>query len=65
LGKKRNLKSFAGYTLIYNRIAIGVLGMFSEKKLNLADFEIQGIFCNQISRELKSFFDAQEFLSVK
>jgi len=38
--------------------------MFSEKKLNLADFEILGIFCNQISKELKSFFDAKEFLSV-
>ena len=34
-------------------LVIGVLGMFSEKKLNLADFEILGIFCNQISRELK------------
>jgi DNA-binding Lrp family transcriptional regulator len=63
--KKENLKSFAGYPLIYNRNAIGVLGMFSEKKLNLADFELLGIFCNQISRELKSFFEAQEFLSIK
>ncbi|HXW12440.1 MAG TPA: GAF domain-containing protein [Nitrososphaeraceae archaeon] len=63
--RKENLKSFAGYPLIYNRDTIGILGMFSEKKLNLADFEILGIFCSQISRELKSFFDAQEFLSVK
>ncbi len=63
--RKENLKSFAGYPLIYNRNAIDVLAMFSEKKLNLVDFEILGIFCNQISKELKSFFDAQEFLSVK
>jgi DNA-binding Lrp family transcriptional regulator len=59
-----NLRSFAGYPLIYNRNAVGVLAMFSQKKLNLADFEILGIFCNQISKELKSFFDAKEFLSV-
>lgn len=63
--KKERLKSFAGYPLIYNRNAIGVLAMFSEKKLHLTDFEILGIFCNQISKELKSFFDAQEFLSIK
>jgi DNA-binding Lrp family transcriptional regulator len=62
---REKLKSFAGYPLIYNRDAIGVLAMFSEKKLKLVDFEILGIFCNQISKELKSFFDAQEFLSVK
>ena len=44
---KENLKSFVGYPLIYNRNAVGVLAMFSEKKLNLADFEILGIFCNR------------------
>jgi DNA-binding Lrp family transcriptional regulator len=62
--KKENLKSFAGYPLIYNYQAIGVLAMFSEKRLNLLDFEILGIFCEQISRELKGFFDAQKFLSI-
>jgi DNA-binding Lrp family transcriptional regulator len=62
--KKENLKSFAGYPLIYNSQAIGVLAMFSEKKLNLLDFEILGIFCDQISRELISFFEAQKFLSI-
>jgi DNA-binding Lrp family transcriptional regulator len=62
--KRDNLKSFAGYPLIYNHDAIGVLAMFSEKKLNLLDFEILGIFCDQISKELKSFFDAQKFLSI-
>lgn len=54
--RKEKLKSFAGYPLTYNRDAIGVLAMFSEKKLNLVDFEILGIFCNQISKELKRFF---------
>ena len=63
--RKEKLKSFAGYPLFHNRDAIGVLAMFSEKKLHLVDFEILGIFCNQISKELKSFFEAQEFLSVK
>jgi transcriptional regulator with GAF, ATPase, and Fis domain len=53
--KKENLESFAGYPLIYNYDTIGVLAMFSEKKLNLLDFEILGIFCDQISKELKSF----------
>jgi len=50
---------------MYNRDAIGVLAMFSEKKLNLVDFEVLRIFCTQISKELKGFFDAQEFLSIK
>ena len=48
--RKENLKSFAGYPLIYNHSAIRGIGMFSEKKLNLADFEILGIFCNQIQK---------------
>jgi len=38
--------------------------MFSEKKLNLVDFEILEIFCNEISKELTSFFDMQEYLSL-
>ena len=62
--RKEKLKSFAGYPLIYNGNAIGVLAMFSEKKLNLADFEILEIFCNEISNELTSFFDMQEYLSL-
>ena len=44
---------------------IGVLGMFSEKKLSPADFEILGLFCEQVSNELASFFRAAEFLSIK
>jgi DNA-binding Lrp family transcriptional regulator len=63
--RKEKLKSFAGYPLIYKGGAIGVLALFSEKKLHLADFEILGIFCNEISKELTSLFDAQEYLSIK
>jgi hypothetical protein len=39
--------------------------MFSERKLHLADFEILEIFCNEISKELTSLFDAQEYLSIQ
>ena len=63
--KKEKLKSFAGYPLMSRGQPIGVLGMFSEKKLSPADFEILGVFCNQVSNELASFFRAAEFLSVK
>jgi len=63
--RKEKLKSFASYPLIYKSDAIGVLAMFSEKKLNLIDFEILEIFCNEISKELTSFFDMQEYLSIK
>jgi len=38
--------------------------MFCEKKLNLLDFEILGIFCDEVSKELKGFFDTQKFLSL-
>ena len=63
--KKEKLKSFAGYPLISKGQSIGVLGMFSEKKLSPADFEILGVFCDQVSKELTSFFSAAEFLSIK
>ena len=63
--KKERLKSFAGYPLMSKGQPIGVLGMFSEKKLSPADFEILRVFCDQISNELASFFDAAEFLSIK
>jgi DNA-binding Lrp family transcriptional regulator len=63
--KKERLKSFAGYPLLSKGLAIGVLGMFSEKKLSPADFEILGVFCDQVSKELASFFSATEFLSIK
>jgi DNA-binding Lrp family transcriptional regulator len=54
--KKENLKSFVGYPLIYNRESVGVLAMFSEKKLRPSDFELLGIFCDHISKELSVFF---------
>lgn len=63
--KKEKLKSFAGYPLVSKGQSIGVLGMFSEKKLSPADFEILGVFCDQVSKELTSFFIAAEFLSIK
>ena len=63
--KKENLKSFARYPLIYKGESVGVLGMFSEKKLRPADFEILGIFCDQLSKELAGLFDALDFLSIK
>lgn len=63
--KKERLKSFAGYPLMSKSQPIGVLGMFSEKKLSPAEFEILRVFCDQISNELASFFSAAEFLSIK
>jgi len=39
--------------------------MFSEKRLFPAEFELLGIFCNQISKELAVFFDALDFLPVR
>ena len=63
--KKEKLKSFAGYPLVSKGQPIGILGMFSEKKLSPADFEILGVFCDQVSKELSSFFSAAEFLSIK
>jgi GAF domain-containing protein len=63
--KKEKLKSFTGYPLISKGQPVGVLGMFSEKKLSPADFEILGVFCDQVSEELSSFFSAAEFLSIK
>jgi DNA-binding Lrp family transcriptional regulator len=52
--KREKLKSFAAYPLLHNDIAIGVIAMFSHKKLNPADFELLGLFSNQISKELSS-----------
>ena len=63
--KKERLKSFAGYPLMSKGQPIGVLGMFSEKKLSPADFEILRVFCDQISNELASLYSAAEFLSIK
>jgi len=61
--KKEKMKSFAGYPLIYNGKPVAVLAMFSRKKLNHLDFELLGIFCDQLSKELAGFFEAKDFLS--
>ena len=60
--KKEKLKSFAAYPLIYKREAVAVLAMFSKKKLTHVDFEILGVFCDQLSKELAGFFEAKDFL---
>jgi hypothetical protein len=41
--------------------SVAVLAMFSKKKLTHIDFEILGIFCDQLSKELASFFEAKGF----
>jgi len=61
--KKEKLKSFAAYPLIYKGEAVAVLAMFSKKKLTHVDFEIIGVFCDQLSKELVGFFEAKDFLS--
>ena len=61
--KKEKLKSFAAYPLLYKGDAVAVLAMFSKRKLSHLDFEILGIFCDQLSKELAGFFEAKDFLS--
>ncbi len=61
--KNEKLKSFAAYPLIYKKQSIAVLAMFSKKKLTHVDFEMLGIFCDQLSKELAGFFEAKDFLS--
>jgi GAF domain-containing protein len=63
--RKANLKSFAGFPLIFQNRSIGVLAMFSEKKLKPADFELVEIFCNDVSRQLSLFLEGQRFLFDK
>ncbi len=61
--KKEKMKSFAGYPLLYKGNVVAVLAMFSTKRLLPSDFEILGIFSEQISKELTGFFETQDFLS--
>jgi DNA-binding Lrp family transcriptional regulator len=61
--KKEKLKSFAAYPLIYKGNSVAVLAMFSRKKLSHVDFEILGIFCDQLSKELAGFFETKDFLA--
>ncbi len=60
--KKEKLRSFAAYPLIYKKDTVAVLAMFSKKKLSHIDFEILGLFCDQLSKELTGFFEAKDFL---
>jgi DNA-binding Lrp family transcriptional regulator len=61
--KKEKLLSFAAYPLIYKQEAVAVLAIFSRKKFSTIDFEMLGIFCDQLSKDLTGFFDAKEFLT--
>ena len=56
------LQSFAGYPLTIKGNVIGVLAMFSTRRMQAADFEILGIFSDQISKELGGLFSAVDFL---
>ena len=60
--RKEKLRSFAGYPLTYKGRVIAVLALFSEKAFSPVDFEILGIFSDQISKELSGFFETREFL---
>ena len=62
--KKEKIRSFAGYPIMYKNTSIGVLAIFSERYFSPADFELLGIFCDQISKELSSLFEIQEFLML-
>ncbi len=62
--KKEKLRSFAGYPILYKGTVVAVLAMFSEKSLSPSDFEILGIFSDQLSKELSGFFEAKDFLLI-
>jgi len=59
----RGLSSASGYPLIYKGKSVAVLAMFSRKKFNHLDFELLGVFSDQLSKELVGFFEAKNFLS--
>jgi len=61
--KKEKLLSFAAYPFVYKQDSVVVLAIFSKKKFSTIDFEILGVFCDQLSKDLTGFFDAKEFLS--
>jgi DNA-binding Lrp family transcriptional regulator len=60
--KKEKLKSFAGFPIFYNGEVVAVLAMFSEKTLSPSDFEVLGIFSDQISKDLSGFLETKKFL---
>ena len=53
--KKEKLKSFAGYPLQYKGKVVAVIALFSTKQFSPSDFEVLGIFSEQISKELAGF----------
>ncbi|HJS64978.1 MAG TPA: hypothetical protein VJ767_08980 [Nitrososphaeraceae archaeon] len=55
--------SFAAYPLLYKQQAVAVLAIFSRKKFSTIDFEMLGIFYDQLSKDLTGFFEAKEFLT--
>ena len=61
--RKEKLKSFAGYPLMYDKKVVAVIALFSSTQFSPSDFEILGIFSEQISKELAGFFEAKNFLS--
>ena len=61
--KKEKLQSFAGYPLMYNKKVVAVIALFSTKQFSPSDFEVLGIFSEQISKELAGFFEAKDFLA--
>jgi signal transduction protein with GAF and PtsI domain len=63
--KKEKLESFGGYPLRQKGKIIGVLAMFSKKRLNIGDFELLGVFSDKVSIELSTHFDDQEYLQIK
>jgi DNA-binding Lrp family transcriptional regulator len=62
--RREKLQSFAGYPILHKGGVIGVLAMFSEKKLSSGEFEMLGVFCDHISKQLSMLFSAQEFLLI-
>ena len=48
---------------MYNKKVVAVIALFSSKQFSPSDFEILGIFSEQISKELAGFFEAKNFLS--
>jgi hypothetical protein len=53
-----------GYPLLHTGQIIGSVEMFSEKKLSAAQFEMLGIFCGHISKEISMLYDIGEILSL-
>lgn len=60
--KKEKLQSFAGYPITHGNKVIGVLAMFSTRRMQAADFEVLGVFSDQISKELEGLYTAVDFL---